>query len=392
MFPYITFILLIIFIIIFLIYTYKIGYQNRDNFKNNINNNKQLQEINYLKYNTDLTKVAFNPTGNPLDYMPLKKNYNYTTLYYLFLIQLFQALSVQKIDYKKKLINNYPKSILDSNLINTLDMLVKPLLKKIKQIAPMTDFWLVGYESYDLYQIKNSNLKLHRIDCFLYDVNGVVQIRLLLEIVEEPKKIKKFKSKEPTCAQKTTPSIPYYYIGYPCQNQLIPLPSQVIVTGRDVLSEKGTKYPVPCPYEKIWVNYAEIVNSSLVLNAFENFGINDLPGLNQIPINYSVWKGGNDPYYLPSKYRNRWTKFKDEPKNLKAWPCTPIPFVWNLYGTPPAVYPTKDCPGLRRSTQEAPLTTSYDPSMFDNPRNTDEYNWLFSNSQNTPTDLYHGSV
>ena len=378
-----------------MLYTYKIGYDNKDNFKNLFNKNKNAikkDEINYLKYNTDLTKIAINPSGNPLDYKPLKDNYNYTKLYYIFLIELFKALSVNKEDYNIKLIDKFPKSIINSNITNTLDMLVKPILGRIKQIAPMTDFWLVGYDNYDLYEIKNSNLKLHKINCFLYDVNGVVQIRVLLEIIEEPKKIEKFKSKEKTCAQKTTPSIPYYYIGYPCKNQLIPLPSQVIVTGLDVLSQKGIKYPVPCPYERIWLNYAEIINSNLVVNAFENFGIDDLPGLNQINTPYSVWKGGNDPYYLPSKYRNKWNKFKDQPKNIKAWPCTPIPFIWNLYGTPPKVTPTKKCPGLRSSTTQAPLVANYNPSMFNNPRNENEYKWLFNLAQNDPSDLYNGTI
>ena len=177
MFPYITFTLLIFFIVIFLLYTYKIGYDNKDNFKNLFNKNKNAikkDEINYLKYNTDLTKIAINPSGNPLDYKPLKENYNYTKLYYIFLIELFKALSVNKEDYKIKLIDKFPKSIINSNITNTLDMLVKPILGRIKQIAPMTDFWLVGYDNYDLYEIKNSNLKLHKINCFLYMMSMVL--------------------------------------------------------------------------------------------------------------------------------------------------------------------------------------------------------------------------
>jgi len=353
---------------------------------------------NYNKYNTNLTHISNDPTGEPLAFNP-KNNFNYTQLYYAFLVQLFQALSFQRKIYEKTLVKNYPKNTIDTHARDKLDLLIKPLLKRIKQIAPMTDFWLVGYESWRIYQVKNDPIKINQIDCFIYDRIGWTEIRLLLEICELPKKnainstqCRQINNKNlKTCAQETTPQFPRYFVGYPTNDQLIPLPTEVIITEKTVQNLNGVNYPIPCPFEKIWINWIEIVNSNLTLNSFEKFNGKQLSGINKIPFDYSKWDGGNNPYQLPNRATNQWPTIDSQPPNIKAWPCTPVPFVWDSLGNRPIVQPTKRCPGIRTSLTQQPLTTSYDPSMFQYPRNITKYTWMFDNSKIIPALQYMGA-
>lgn len=351
---------------------------------------------NYLKYNTNLTHISNDPTGEPLAFKP-ENNFNYTQLYYAFLVQLFQALSHQKQKYDTVLVKNYPKNTIDTNARDKLHILMEPLLKRIKEIAPMTNFWIVGYESWRVYQVKDSPLKINQIDCFIFDRIGLTEVRLLLEICELPKLegVHKYKcrkgSNATNVAKETTPEFPRYYIGYPAFDQLIPLPNEVIVTGNNVENSRGIDYQIPCPFEKIWINWIEIINSSLTLNSLENFKGPQLQGLNKIPFDYTKWEGGNDPYQLPNRVTNQWPTLDTQPKDVKAWPCTPVPFVWDSLGNRPIVNPTRKCPGVRTALTQPPLTTSYDPSMFDYPRKQNQYTWLFNNAKIIPALQYMGA-
>ena len=373
----IYFVFVVVFLLILTYWTLKIHKRNKEELTS------QGLSPNYEKYNTNLTTIANDPTGDPLDFDPKKKYYNHTQLYYAFLVQLFQTLSANKQTYDTVLVEDHPKDTLDQYTKERINYLVIPVLEKVKSVAPMSDLYLVGAESFTVHQVKDSPVRINKIDCFVYDRMQWVQLRLLLEIAEIPQPSRK-KQGEKTCGACTTPDFPTYPIGYPAMNQLIPLPTQVIVTGKDVLSGKGIDYPTPPLYEKIWINNVQIVNSNLVLNAFEPFKGPQLPGENKIPYDYTVWKGGNNPYLQPARIRNKWPTLNSQPKNLKAWPCTPVPEYWNLYGITPEVHPTKNCPGVRSSLTEQPLTASYDPSMFNNPRNDNSYDWLFRLSKSIP--------
>jgi len=316
------------------------------------------------------------------------KNYNYTQVYYMFLLQLFSALSSRKKKYDITLIENYAKNTIDYNAQDKLNIIVQPVLTKLKEIAPMTDFWQVGYESWRIYQINDSPLLLNKIDLFLYDRIGWTEIRLLLEICELPKS----ESSEINCRYPDKSSdAPRFFIGYPANDQLIPLPNEVIITEKSVQNTKGISYKIPCPYEKIWINSMEIVNSNLTLDAFEDYNGISLPGIDKIPFDYSKYSGENNPIQLPNYINNKWPTLDTQPKDIKAWPCTPVPFVWDSLGNRPYVHPTKRCPGIRTSTTQLPLTASLDPSMFQYPRNITKYTWLFDNTRIIPALQYTGT-
>lgn len=356
---------------------------------------------NYEKYNTELTHIANDPTGEPLAFNP-KNNFNYTQLYYAFVVQLFKSLSSKSKKYDKKLVENYAKNTITYNNLDSLRFIMEPLLKEINRIVPQTNFHIVGYESWRIYQDKNSSVKINQIDCWIYDRTNLTQLRVLLEICELPFKggegkyeCRKVNDKElKTCASETTPEFPTYTIGIPSNNQIIPLPTEVIITGHNVQNAKGINYPRPCPYEKIWINWVEIVGTNLVLNAFENFGDKQLPGLNRIPFDYTVWKSDNNsPYQDPNRVTNQWPTLKDQPKDLEAWPCSMDKFEWDSQGTiipPSKPKESRRCPGKRHGLEQEPLTASFYNSYFNFPRGITQYRFMFANEVIIPALQYMG--
>lgn len=353
---------------------------------------------NYEKYNTQLTHIANDPSGEPLAFDP-KNNFNYTQLSYAFFVQLFQTISQYKKKYDMVLKENYAKNTIDYNNLDSLNQIMRPLLLEIKKLAPKTDFWVTGYESWRIYQDKNSPLKINQIDCWVWDRVHLTQLRLFLEICEMPKKDGdgkyecRYKS-DPnikTCTQESTPDFPRYIIGIPSNDQIIPLPTEVIETGNEVINFKGLDFKVPCDYEKIWINYVEIFNSSLVLNAYENFKDEQLKGYDTPILDYTVWRSkNNSPIQDPNRVNNQWPTLEDQPKGIKAYPSQMYPFVWDLAGLLPANTPTPKAPGKRYDLEQTPLTASFFNSYFNQPRGQTEYTWLFANTNKDMGLQYEG--
>ncbi len=359
---------------------------------------------NYTKYNTELTEISNDPSGEPLAFDETKNNFNYTQLYYAFLIQLFKTMSQNKREYEKTLVKYHAKNTVDYHAMDALDGFMKPFLKKINELTNgRTDFWQVGYESWKIFQVNDSPLKINEIDVFLYDRIGWTEIRLLVQIIELPTKdaVGKYDcrvtgdKKLQTCAKMTTPEFPTYPIGIPSDDQLIPLPTEVVTTGKNVENYNGVDFPVPCGFEKLWINWVEIVNSNLVLNAFEEYPDVQLQGLNKIPFDYTKYtppNGRQNPYQDYARATNQWPTLGNQPKGVKNWACTPRPFTWDSQGVQPEVHPTRTCPGVRHDLTQTPLTASLDPSMFNYPRAITQYTWMFRNDAVIPSMMYNATT
>lgn len=357
---------------------------------------------NYRKYNTGLTEISNDPSGEPLAFNPNKNNFNYTQLYYAFLIQLFKTMSKDKKEYNKKLVKYYAKNTVDYHAMDALNMLMKPILKKMEKLSNgRCDFWLVGYESWKIYQVDDSALKINEIDCFIYDRIGWTEVRLLIQLAEVPSKncIGKYECRKndnpnlKTVAELTTPEFPTYPIGIGSNDQLIPLPTQVMISGNEVQTSDGINFPIPCSFEMVWVNWVEIVNSSLVLNAFEEYSDKQLSGLQKIPFDFTKYTppgGRQNPYQWTAQATNQWPTLDDQPKDEKAWPCKTTPFRWNSLGVQEKVKPTARCPGVRHSLEQEPLTASFYNGYFDIPRKNTDYLWMFDNTAVIPALQYMG--
>lgn len=104
-----------------------------------------------------------------------------------------------------------------------------------------------------------------RVDIMVEELQLHFSQRIILDFTVEVKNPNKWmKNKFATCAEYTTFPFPKYFIGYPAIEQSIPLPTEVIVTGRDILSTKGIDPEWP-NFKALWLNAVWQKNSDLAL-------------------------------------------------------------------------------------------------------------------------------
>jgi len=137
----------------------------------------------------------------------------------------------------------------------------------------------------------------------------------------------------------------HYDIGTPSLDQMIPLPTEVIPTGNEVLGTKSVNSIKANKINKLYINYATIENSTLVLHP--NKLTHKIPGNNDSTLENSIVEGFDSGYIQPAIVRNHWPQLDKEPQNKEYnWPCTKLPFRWNSLGiTTPLPKTTKKCPG-----------------------------------------------
>ena len=224
-------------------------------------------------------------------------------------------------------------------------------------------------------------------EVFVQDVKNLLMIELKVNVIVFPdKNIKRhFANDITTCTEITTSSFPVYNIGIPSTDQYIPLPTQVIPTAGDVLSNKGVKYPHALKPKYLYVNELKILNSTLVVNPNTKCLSNAVDGKEDKSPEFSWFKNGKNPYIEKSSKRNRWPTLKDQPENKGQWPCTPVNQKWNTDGVYiPKPEPSKLCPGTTWMTKDMALQAQFWPTLATVPRNSGENAWLFEMSRGIP--------
>jgi hypothetical protein len=224
---------------------------------------------------------------------------------------------------------------------------------------------------------------------FLQDIKNIFMINLKINVVVFPDKdINKYFGKDTDmCDEITNNSVPVYNIGLPSNNQYIPLPTQVIPTANDVLSDKGIKYNVPISPKYIYINNISVLNSTLVVNANKRCLTNFVKGKYGKSPEFT-WRvsNNNNPIIQKSVERNAWPTLNGQPKCRKQWPCTPITQKWNIDGVYDSTpEPSKLCPGKTWATTDVAVQAQYWPSLATVPRNSGENAWLFEMSRGIPS-------
>jgi hypothetical protein len=354
-------------------------------------NHQQKQKFifnpNEKKYNTDLTPMTDYPYKIQKDKDGLTYH-NKTQSDYEFITRLFNLLSRNQTDYEYEPAEiQYTRDDIDFNRKEQLDVLIQPVINNINQITKnYLDIVFVNYENVVIRNIKNSNLKSWTINFTVWSkklAQGYrIQTQLIIDFIELNSQQKKdmLTNRGQNVALQTTPEHPKYFLGYPNTNQYIPLPFNVIITGNQVISAQGVSYPVPMKFHELVVNTIEVFNSNLTLLAGEKATEKQTDGVGAGTLEFSTVSYHDTPYIEQYKARNKWIPLYTQPTDLEAYPCTPQPTqTWNSLGVPPkSAHPTKQCPGLRSSLDQQPLTASFDPSIFNNPRNNTEYQNMFS--------------
>lgn len=254
------------------------------------------------------------------------------------------------------------------------------------------NLFLIQFEDVEV-SMDTSGNKHYNIIVLMNNNKNVTGVRLMLDfIIYINRKMKT--NKLDICTDITNPPFKKYYIGIPSNDQLIPLPSEVITTQRGVISTQTIDKIEYDSINYIYINNIKILNSNLVINGNnlddkpKNKLINNLiSGLINTKNEFSILKNcSNNPFIEPSVIRNKWPLLNDQPLDVKQWPCQPAPKTWNELGVPfHEMKYTKECPGKRESTEQTELQGQYYPSLGPLPRNKGNNVWLFERSRGIPS-------
>ena len=264
---------------------------------------------------------------------------------------------------------------------NTTDKFLKDELNQISKIVIEKlnkqcrfDFNYSGYGDINIKEDGNGN-KHYIYELFVWDKLNYFQVKLNIDLIKYVKK-----GYLPDNSRENNPNLvfPYYKIGTPSKEQLIPTPMDVIPTGNDILSTKSIQYPKPSPIEYLYINDINIENSTLIVNHTKKSKNTLCGGFGDGSESFSFINGDNDPYIEPAVIRNKWTRLPNQPYNMNTWPCTPKANDWDDSGIyQPDVHDSKECPGETWAAQYVYPQPTFNPTVTELPRDCGENYWLF---------------
>ena len=334
-------------------------------------------------FNSKLKKVNKEPSNNLQIDDKLYVKDNLTKRVYN---ELLNTLSKYTADKQLQLTNNnfetFTSATIPLGVKLEATMVINEILKKINSTS-IFEFNLVGIENIKIY--KENKKRQYITNILISDTKNYFSLRFLLNVVIHLKNNIKKRKKE--CESTTTPGFKTFPIGIPSEDQLIPTPTDVIDTQRNLLSDN-------CIYEiksheinYLYVNYIRILNNTNILNYYNHCAYPPIGGITDISLEFNELKNKeNNPYIETAFNRNKWPVLKDEPINQGQWPCQPNPMFWNTLGVSPyPIISTKECPGERYSTEPIPLQPEYWPTLGPLPRATGSNVWLFDKTRGIPS-------
>lgn len=320
-----------------------------------------------------------------------KKEYafsNYTQEFITGLEGLFRKASNNEpvvIDWDNEI--SYIRNIITPDMILQSDKIAVPILNELNQMEGYK-FKRVNYEKITIKSKIHNNqvLQQFEIDMFIQEMISLTNYRVLLtalvifDKVNEPNYI--------SCAEKTTPEFPTYQIGYPTVHQWIPLPSEVVITGKIVLGDKTVRYPIIKDTAYLHLQSIEFLNSNLTLGSrIKDINKVEEP-LEESSLERSKVYGKSTPYLQPGIIYNRWPKLLSEPELPKAWPAVYQPNnLWNSDGIydPYAQQMLPNYPGITAAMIQKEPKNYSNPTIGPIPRNKGVYAPMFDMAV-SPTD------
>lgn len=402
-------------IIIFLFY-YSI-YLNKNDTNNNIqnkpwsilNNTENTNKDNHfsLMENTDkdvpifvkdYQNKDFNLNNNP-DY----KYENITEYNFKRLFKKLELVNKEKITLNDKSnYNFYTQSTTQDKLRMDLDMISKYVIILLNE-DKYYDFSKTNFGDVELWIDKTGNEEL-KYELFLWDKKNFFEVKILVNILKfvEQDEVDKY-------GLRNSPYIfPDYNIGLPFKDQIIPLPTEVIITGHFDTGISTIKKNEPSPIKFLYLNQITIQNSTLIVDyqkdkyPFDRLNVNEtgFSGVTDMSLEYVNIKNKSisGPYIENARQYNKWITMDEEPKFAGQWPSNPPPRHWNddgsyyygkrqpdeiaFLGNDELPYSDKRlCDvynnGTRWSTDKEELQPTFNPTVTGLPRNCSENNWLF---------------
>jgi len=385
-----TVILIIIFcIIIYLYYSKKIA-NKYGSEKFNIENKKALPI--YDNDTPNFVQDYINGTNNS---SPNYKFENVTQYNYEKIVETIKEINKKKeIHLKGKTnYNSYTQSTTDDKLRMDLDAIserVVPILNN-----NFYDFRKTNYGDVEVHVDKYGNEEI-KYEIFLWDVKNFFEIKLWVHVIKFIEKT----NMDIYGIENKKYIFPYYNIGMDSKDQMIPSPTDVIISAHFDLSTTSIKPNVPEKIRYLYLNKIEIQNSTLIVDYQKDkfpenrFQVSELPnhfsGVTDMSLEYVNIKTPVDsgPYLERGLQYNKWPTLNEEPKWKGQFPSKPMPFHWDMDGL--YYYGKKDekpnddgkCgtynPGVRSSPMAEPLQPYFWPSNYSVPRNCGEYGSLFA--------------
>ena len=388
--------IIVICIIIFILY-----YSNNLNFKKNIKNNESFSTFNLNNEN----KPNFIKNYENIDFNK-EPNYKYENITEYNFQRLFNQL--KKINKKKITLNNkanynfYTQSTTDDKLRMNLDMISKYVIS-ILNGDNYYDFNKTNFGDVEMWVDKKGNEEL-KYELFLWDKKNYFELKLLVHIIKfiEENEVNKY-------GLMNSPYIfPDFNIGLPFKDQIIPLPTEVIISGNFDTGNSTIRKNEPTKIKYLYLNQIEVQNSTLIVNYNQDkypmnrleVSENGFSGITDMSLEYVNIKNKSisSPYIENAKEYNKWITLDEEIKFAGQWPSNPPPRHWNDDGTYFYGKHQKDdiafkkddkrkysderlCDvfnnGTRWSFDKEPLQPTFNPTIAGLPRNCSENNWLF---------------
>jgi hypothetical protein len=298
--------------------------------------------------------------------------------------------------------NFYTQSTTDDKLRMDLDNISKYVLLILNSNNDY-DFAKTNYGDVEVWIDKKGNEEL-KYELFLWDKKNYFEVKLLVYII-------KFvdNSNIDSYGLRNSPYIfPDFNIGLPFKDQIIPLPTEVVITGNFDTGIDTIKPNEPSKIKSLYLNEITVQNSTLIVDyhkdkyPFNTLEVNEhgFSGLTDMSLEYVNIKNKSidSPFIENARSYNKWITMDEEPKFAGQWPSNPPPRHWNEDGTYYYGKHTEDeitfndndqlkysdkrlCDvynnGTRWSLDKEELQPTFNPTVTGLPRNCSENNWLF---------------
>lgn len=374
-------------------------------FKNNlINNNifKSKEEDEGYSMNNGLNNFENNdPASDIILNRPNYKDENITQYDFNRLFKTLKNINNEKKTLDDKLNNScnynfYTQSTTQDKLRMNLSMISKYVILLLNNDG-YYDFNVTNFGDVEVWIDKVGNEEI-KYELFLWDKKNYFEIKLKVHILKfiEKSEMKKYGIRDKHYI------FNYYNIGFPHEDQIIPLPEEVSVSGRFDLGTSTIKPNEPSKIKFLYINSINVQNSTLIVDYEKDkypfnklevgdkgfSGVNDST-LEYIGLNKNATK--DDPYVDFGREYNKWPKLYEEPDYIAQFPAKNPPKHWDdsgiyYYGKGDGeAFDTSKClnteTGIAWSAEKMPLQPQYWPTLATLPRNCGLYNDLFDLSK-----------